>query len=173
MLEAGVIIRVAEARAGIADSDASRLKPNLEALVGSINEDARMPDWAERVTHEGLVERTVQRLDGLKWLGEHPEIADEPIAEPVFLTGLPRSGTTALQYLFDRDPRFRLIRSWEGASPSPPPGADPASVARRKAEEVARREKALLPEGLEAMHLMDLDGPEECHMFLEQAYAAA
>lgn len=101
---------------------------------------------------------------------DHPEIGDQAIVEPVFLTGLPRSGTTAFQYLFDRDARFRLIRTWEAASPSPPPGADPASVVRRKAEEAGSRR---IPEGIEAMHLMDLDGPDECHKFLEQGYAAA
>ena len=48
------------------------------------------------------------RLESLKWLRDHPEIADEPITAPVFLLGLPRSGTTYFQYLFDRDRRFRV-----------------------------------------------------------------
>jgi hypothetical protein len=157
----------------VTDADAPRLHPNLERLVASMNEDARLPPWADALTHASLVERTVHRLEGLKWLAAHPEIGEETIAAPVFLTGLPRSGTTAFQYLFDHDPRFRLIRTWEGAQPSPPPGADPEAVARRKAAEALQPKNPLTPEGLEAMHLIDLDGPEECHMFLEQAYAAA
>lgn len=174
MLNAAAIIDEAQDRVGITDSDATDLLSNLEQLVGSINADARLPDWGEAITHRALVDRTADRLEGLKWLRDYPEIADEAIVEPVFLTGLPRSGTTFFQYLFDNDERFRLIRSWEGLSPSPPPGFDPASVERRKAEEAERR-RASRPqvEGLEAMHLMDADGPEECHAFMEQAYAAA
>jgi hypothetical protein len=91
----------------------------------------------------------------------------------VFLTGLPRSGTTFFQYLFDRDERFRLIRTWEAISPSPPPGYDPASVVRRKAEEFERRRRARPDvKGFEAMHLVDADGPEECHAFMEHGYGA-
>ena len=173
MLEAAAIISEAEAKAGITDSDV-QLRPNLEALVASINVDARMPAWGEEITGRALVARTVDRLSGLKWLGDHPEIADETIAATVFLTGLPRSGTTAFQYLFDRDARFRLIRTWEGITPSPPPGADPASVVRRKAEEEQRRrESHPKVEGFETLHLHDYDGPEECHAFMEHAYAAA
>jgi len=174
MLTANAIIAEAEEKVGIVDTDAPNLQPNLERLVGSINVDARMPSWAQRSVHAALVSRTSDRLEGLKWLRDYPEIAAEPIAMPVFLTGLPRSGTTFFQYLFDRDPRFRLIRTWEAISPSPPPGLDAESVARRKATEGERR-RATRPqiEGFEALHLVDRDGPEECHAFMEQSYAAA
>jgi hypothetical protein len=173
MLTSTAIISEAEDRVGIADSEpAYRL--NLEQLVDSINLDARLPAWGEASARRALVDRTADRLEGLNWLSDHPEIAEERIRQPVFLTGLPRSGTTFFQYLFDRDERFRLIRTWESVSPSPPPGYDAASVARRKAEEGERRRRTRPPAaGFEALHLVDTDGPEECHAFLEQTYAAA
>ena len=91
----------------------------------------------------------------------------------MFLTGLPRSGTTFFQYLFDRDERFRLIRTWEAISPFPPPGYDAESVVRRKAEEDERRRRARPDvKGFAAMHLVDADGPEECHAFMEHGYGA-
>jgi Sulfotransferase family len=158
---------------GVADSDPSPIA-NLEQLVDSINLDARLPPRGEASAHQVLVDRTADRLEGLKWLRDHPQIDNEAIVQPVFLTGLPRSGTTFFQYLFDRDARFRLIRTWEAVSPSPPPGYDAASVVRRKAEEGERRRKTRPPaEGFEALHLVDADGPEECHAFLEQSYSAA
>lgn len=173
MLDAAAIISEAEAKVGIADRDV-HLHPNLEALVASINDDARMPAWGEEITHRALVARTADRLHGLKWLADHPEIADEAVTAPVFLTGLPRSGTTAFQYLFDRDTRFRMIRTWEGITPNPPPAADPQSVVRRKAEEAERRRESHPPvEGFETLHLHDDNGPEECHAFMEHSYAAA
>lgn len=172
MLNAAAIIAEAEAKAGISDTDV-QLRPNLEALVASINGDATLPPQGEAGMHRSLVNRTADRLEGLKWLRDHPEIEGEVIAAPVFMTGLPRSGTTAFQFLFDRDTRFRQIRTWEAISPSPPPGADPASVVRRKAEEEERRREFPRPEGFEALHLHDNGGPEECHAFMEHAYAAA
>jgi hypothetical protein len=88
--------------------------------------------------------------------------------------GLPRSGTTYLQYLFDRDPRFRLIRTWESLTPSPPSGADPASAVRRQAEWAEiRRQISGASQDFDALHLIDEDGSDECHAFLEQSFGAA
>lgn len=173
-LTADEIIGAAEDRVGVQDTD-TQLRPNLEALLASMARDGALSETGAAAARRGLVARTADRLDGLKWLADHPEIADEAVAAPVFLTGLPRSGTTYFQYLFDQDSRFRLVRSWESLTPSPPPGADPASVVWRKAEEVELR-KRMRPaevEGFDALHLIDADGPDECHAFLEQAYAAA
>jgi hypothetical protein len=160
VLNADAIIAAAERRVGIADSDLP-LRPNLERLVDSLNRETRLPPRGEASVLKSLEDRSADRLAGLQWLRAHPEIGDEAIIAPVFLTGLPRSGTTFFQYLFDRDSRFRLIRGWEAITPSPPPGADAASVVRRKAEAGERRRQSRPPlPGFEAMHLVDNDGPE-------------
>lgn len=173
MLNARSIIAEAEAKAGIADSDAFVTR-NLERLVDALNHESRMAPRGFDLTHKGLVSRTADRLEGLKWLRDYPEIADEVIERPVFLMGLPRSGTTYFQYLFDRDLRFRLIRTWESLSPSPPPGFDPQSAAERKAQWAERRrQQSPVIEGFDALHLIDADGADECHAFLEQSFGAA
>jgi hypothetical protein len=174
VLNANDIIAEAEERVGIQDPELV-LRPNLERFVSALNSDNKLSTLGETTARKVLIDRTVDRLEGIKWVRNHPEIANEVISQPVFLTGLPRSGTTYFQYLFDRDTRFRLIRSWESISPSPPPGFDAESVRRRKAEEAERRRQAVPKQikGFEALHLLDLDGPDECHVFLEQSYAAA
>jgi hypothetical protein len=173
MLNAAEIVHAAESRVGIADTEVF-LHDNLRQLVASINNDDSLPPAGNAITRKALTDRTADRLEGLKFLRDYPEIAREKIEAPVFLTGLPRSGTTFFQYLFDRDERFRLVRSWEAISPSPPPGIDPASVIRRRAEEGERRRQSRpAVAGFEALHLTDEAGPEECHAFLEHAYAAA
>jgi hypothetical protein len=173
MLEAGGIIAEAEDAVGIADSDAG-VRRNLEHLVAALLATGGQSAEGLARTRANLLRDTVARLEGLKWLRDHPEIADEPIVAPVFLMGLPRSGTTYFQYLFDRDPRFRLIRTWESLTPFPPPGADPESAARRKAEWAEIRRQISPPfEGFDALHLIDEDGSDECHAFLEQSFGAA
>jgi hypothetical protein len=137
MLSLTDIVSEAEKRAGIADPE-SALRSNLERFIAALNSDNRLTALAEATARKTLIDRTVDRLEGIKWLRDLPEIGDEVIDRPVFLTGLPRSGTTYFQYLFDRDTRFRLIRTWESIAPSPPPGIDAASVQRRKSEEAER-----------------------------------
>ena len=157
MLNVADIVAEIEKRAGIADSELV-FRPNLEHLVAALNSDNTLSVLGEASVRKSLVDRAVDRLEGLKWQRDHPEIEKEAVAEPVFLTGLPRSGTTYFQYLFDRDPRFRLIRTWESITPSPPPGFDTESVRRRKSEEAERRLQAIPKkiDGFEALHLLDL-----------------
>src|SRR6266581_2148504 len=134
MLNVADILAEIEKRAGSADSELA-FRPNLEHFVTALNSDNQLSPAGQASVRKSLVDRAADRLEGLRWLRGHPEIEKEVIAEPVFLTGLPRSGTTYFQYLFDRDPRFRLIRTWESITPSPPPGFDAESVHRRKSEE--------------------------------------
>ena len=172
-LNAGLILAEGEAAVGIADPE-PHLHRNLEALVESLNRQARLSEEGRASTHAGLVRVVRDRLEGLQWIAGFPEIAAQEIEAPVFLTGLPRSGTTYFQYLFDHDRRFRLIRTWEAIMPFPPPGHDPASVERRKAmEREVNDELRTKVEGFDALHLIDEDGPQECHLFLEHGFGAA
>ncbi|MEO6716127.1 MAG: sulfotransferase [Novosphingobium sp.] len=173
MFDAAAIIAEAEAKVGINDPE-PHFSTNLDVLTESLRHTGGLAEASIGPVRQGLVDRAADRLEGLKWIGEYPEIAEEVIADPVFLTGLPRSGTTYLQYLFDRDRRFRLIRTWEAIMPNPPPGFDPESVARRKAIETEANGKIRFEiEGFDALHLIDADGPQECGMYLEQSFSAA
>jgi hypothetical protein len=173
MLKAASIIAQAEDQVGVADTDRS-VRVNLERLVDSLNRNGGLTADGAELTRRHLTNDTVNRLEGLKWVRDYPEIIDETIAAPVFLMGLPRSGTTYFQYLFDRDPRFRLIRTWESLTPSPPPGFDRESALKRRAEWTERRQREHPTfEGFEALHLYDEDGSDECHAFLEQSFGAA
>lgn len=172
MLNAKNIIAEAEERVGISDSDPS-VGSNLERLVDSLNRQGGLSAIGVELTHRNFVADQINRLEGLKWLGDYPEIAEEKLDAPVFLMGLPRSGTTYFQYLFDRDPRFRLIRTWQATMPNPPPGLFPETVATRRAAWVESRKHHPTFEGFEALHLYDQDGSDECHAFLQQSYGAA
>ncbi|TCM16141.1 sulfotransferase family protein [Novosphingobium sp. PhB165] len=172
MLEAISIIAEAEDSVGIADSDRG-VRENLQRLVASLQANFPMSAEGEAKVRAMLLCDSVNRLESLKWVRDYPEIVDEVIEAPVFLMGLPRSGTTYFQYLFDRDPRFRLIRTWESSMPSPPPGFDPASVEKRRAAWRELQKAHGRPEAFAALHLYDDGGSDECHAFLEQSYGAA
>lgn len=172
-LDAGSIIAEGEALVGIADPE-PWLHRNLDALVASLSKDGRFGEQGLASTRAGLLRVVKDRLEAHKWLRDFPEIASEAIADPVFLCGLPRSGTTYFQYLFDNDRRFRLIRTWEAIMPFPPPGHDPASIETRKAmERQVNEDLRSKVDNFDALHLIDEDGPQECHLFLEHGFGAA
>ncbi len=170
MLDAGVILAEAEKTVDAIDADPG-VRGNLERLVDSIKQEFPISEGGERRIHANLLRDTVVRLESQQWMRKHPEAAAEPISAPVFLMGLPRSGTTYFQYLFDRDHRFRLIRTWQSSAPNPPPGFDPESVQARKAAWARARKPTF--EGFDALHLYDEEGSDECHAFLEQSFGAA
>lgn len=171
MLDAAQIIAEAETKVGVKDTDPG-VAGNLERLVAAMRETFPMSEAGEARTRGILAMDATNRLGSLKWLQDHPEIGEEQIEAPVFLMGLPRSGTTYFQYLFDRDRRFRLIRTWESTMPSPPPGHDPASVERRREAWRELQKQRGHFEGFEALHLYDDDGSDECHAFLQQSWGA-
>ncbi len=172
LLDVASIIAEAEAKAGIADTEIG-VSGNLARLVASLRATFPMSADGEAKVRATLLTDAINRLESLKWVRDYPEIAQEPIEAPVFLMGLPRSGTTYFQYLFDRDHRFRLIRTWESSMPSPPPGFDQASVARRKAAWAEMQQARGQFKGFETLHLYDEDGTDECHAFLQQSWGAA
>ncbi len=172
-LDANAILSEAQDKAGFADSEPA-IARNLEVLCASLNSDAKLSKDGESAVRRALVTRQADRIGGLKWCADHPEILDEPI-DAVFLCGLPRSGTTYFQYLFDRDRRFQLVRTWQSLVPLPPPAVDAQSVEDRKAlaREVRARTRPAEPENFAALHLYDEEGSDECHAFLEQGVTAA
>lgn len=54
-------------------------------------------------------------------LARHPEIRDIPIARPMIIAGLPRTGTTHLHNLISADPALRSLPYWESLQPVPLP----------------------------------------------------
>jgi hypothetical protein len=88
-----------------------------------------------------------------------PEIAAQKIERPIFITGLPRSGTTFLHRLMMTDADNRAPLVWETIFPWP----DQAGTDRRAAR-VAKQLKMferLAPE-FRALHPMDATSPQEC-----------
>lgn len=106
----------------------------------------------------------VRFLSNLLWLraaeARSPDILLEPIAQPVFVTGLPRSGTTFLHRMMLLDPVNRAPLVYETIHPYPRSGARHD----RRAAQVARQLRTfeyLAPE-FRALHPLDATSPQEC-----------
>jgi hypothetical protein len=90
---------------------------------------------------------------------EHPEIAAQRIDRPIFITGLPRSGTTFLHRLMMADADNRAPLVWETIFPWPDRNGPDRRVAR-VARQLAMFEW-IAPE-FRALHPLDATSPQEC-----------
>jgi hypothetical protein len=88
---------------------------------------------------------------------------------PVFVTGLPRSGTTALHRLLTADPGHQGLELWlaEVPQPRPPRETWPANLAFRQIEAAYTRHHVEHPEFM-GVHYIAADTVEECWQLLRQ-----
>ena len=119
-----------------------------------------------------LAGRTAARWDVMRFLSNlarmveevaaRPALRDEPVTAPVFVTGLPRSGTTFLHRLLAEDGGHRVPLMWETIQPYPDPG--PAPRRDPRPARVARNLRAfarLAPE-FPSLHPVSATSPQEC-----------
>src|SRR5207253_252889 len=91
---------------------------------------SRLLDSCQREAQLNLVGRIVLRADLIRTLCSrlfiqrdrkaYPRVVRQEIREPLFIVGLPRSGTTLLHTLLAVDPEHRVPLTWEVMTPSPP-----------------------------------------------------
>ena len=166
------IVERAHAQTDVHDPAPSHFLENLDAIVASMNDDADLnPDGVEGMA--ALMATALRnRIEVDRYVADEPGVAASTLAPPIFLTGLPRSGTTYFQYLFDQEPSLRMLRTWEGDRPAPPPAVDPESARRRHDASVenARTMREATGGKIDAMHLTDVDGPQECLAILDQTF---
>ncbi len=109
---------------GLDDFGSSYYREGLERTVDALNTEAGLNDMGGVIQHATISNALIQRLKIEDAYRQHPEMEDEIIEGPVFVIGLPRTGTTALSQLVAADPQFRSLRMWESQQPTPPPEAE-------------------------------------------------
>jgi hypothetical protein len=172
LVDAADILARAQAMAATGDPKPEHFRDNLDVLVQSMNEQAGLNERGSKTALGMLTVAARNRIEVDAYAAAHPDIDAAPLDAPIFLSGLPRSGTTYFQYLFDQDERLRMLRTWEGERPSPPPALYPDSARQRLQEsrEAQARLRALTGNRIDAMHLTDVEGPQECLAILDQTF---
>ena len=101
----------------------ARLIEALAALTSSLHMEASLSPLG-RLAARWYIKRMLSTLlilaDAER---EDPAILTRPLASPIFITGLPRSGTTFLHGLLAEDPLNRAPRIWEAIYPRPAPNS--------------------------------------------------
>ncbi|SMB27551.1 conserved protein of unknown function [Sterolibacterium denitrificans] len=150
-------------RAGCRDFGDSGFHQGLDRLLESLEHEAELTPLGRLMAQEEIVGRLTSRLRLIDWRKRHPRVADEEIRQPLFILGLPRTGTTILHALLDVDPANRSPLFWELEHPVPPatPERWTSDPRIRKVERSLAHFEKLCP-GIQAVHVMEARLQQEC-----------
>jgi hypothetical protein len=148
---------------GLPPPDRDTWREGLEILLRDHAKGDKLSERGWELTRKRYIETLATRMRVDDYIRKNPSVVEAPVKRPVFILGMPRTGTTMVSYMMDADPANRSLLRWEAYNVAPPaaPGAlrtDPRCLA-----EVAKDEMIIKanPEGV-AAHFEAGDGPTEC-----------
>lgn len=157
------LIEAATVRAGVADFDSSSFRDGLALILSEMDRHQGMLPGARERLEGAAIGFLVNRLRISAYLRAHPETLHAPVERPVFVFGMPRTGTTLVSNLLAQDPGRRTLRNWEAADTAPPAATGALLTDPRVADRCAQLARAneAFP-ALAAIHAEFADGPTEC-----------
>lgn len=161
-LDANTLMQRARTNTGLSDFGPDTFREPLEHLIASLEADAGLTALGYDIAAQQLTGALENRLRLNECIAREPEITRGEITRPVFIVGMPRTGTSILHELVAQDPNVRVPLTWEVTSPTPPPEtASYASDPRiRECNESLAGTDRLIP-GFRKMHRMDAQLPQE------------
>src|SRR4051812_21241593 len=115
----------ARQRTGLVDFGDPSIQPALSMLVSSLRREANLHLRGRFLMRSHLRELLETRLHLTElWKAHLKAHETSPLRRPIFITGIPRSGSTFLQQLLAEDPAHRPPELWEVMFPLPPPQSD-------------------------------------------------
>lgn len=137
-LTAEALIEEARQATGLETFDSDSFREGLDVYLADVNA-GQPPESAVERLRQTTVQLLAARLKVTDYLGRHPELLQRPVERPVFVFGIPRTGTTLLSNLLAADPARRSPLTWEIDDPVPPATSatltsDPRALARLEME---------------------------------------
>lgn len=160
-----------EKTGGLPDPDTDSWREGLEILLKDHVDADRITERGWQSLQGRYVDCLASRMAVDEYHRANPEITASRIERPVFILGMPRTGTTMLSYLMESDPANRSLLRWEAYNLVPPaaPGAlrsDPRCIAEKAKDEMILKHAAKVA----AAHFEPGDGPTECVHLVAQDF---
>jgi hypothetical protein len=168
-LDADALHRAAYRRASSSNYGSWNFAEPLERLLKAYHDDAKLTTLGRITAREYLVSLLDNLLRMETERAASPEIERQRIVAPVFIIGLPRTGTTHLHNLISEDPGNRAPLTWEVMYPAAARSA--ADVTRARGQTASRLGWAdrLAPEFMR-IHPIAADLPQECIAITAQVF---
>jgi sulfotransferase family protein len=154
------LIDTAKRRCGLDNFGEGEFREALSRLLDSCQDEAQLNLVGRIALKTDLLEILSARLQMERDRQMYPDIARQEISEPLFILGLPRSGTSVLHRLLGADPEHRSPLMWEVRSPSPPTRHDEKRRIQRAAQS-CNFFNWLVPTFRHA-HTVGAEVPQEC-----------
>lgn len=100
--------------------DYSEIKNRFKILCDSVNVHSRLNTTGKLLTSLSFENSIKIRIEVDDWIEKHPQILERKIEKPIFILGLPRTGTTALFNILNAIEGVRAPLGWEINKPIPP-----------------------------------------------------
>ena len=169
-LSAENMLAAALKRAGREDfADRSFFHP-LERLIASCNRESDLNPLGRQAVKFEIRRSLHNLLEFERRERESPALLLRPIERPIFITGMPRSGSTFLHRLLVRDPSVAAPLSWRLVHPHPSSaGRLGESLNRARVQAQFYLMRILAPE-LNTLHEVAAGEPEECTDITAQVF---
>ena len=164
-------LRVSATRlVGLEDFGDDEYVEGLEVLLESYAADAGLTPFGNKVHRASVRSALVARLLAEAGWKQHPAYAEVPVRQPIFVTGLPRTGTTALHRLLAEDPAHQGLELWltEVPQPRPPRETWAENPVFRGIQAGYERHHVEHPEFM-GLHHSSAEQVEECWRLLRQS----
>jgi hypothetical protein len=170
------LLEAASNATGLTDFGNDDFEEGLSVLLHSYKNDAQLTPLGEQLVWDELIGDLSGRLNVVDNLKRAPEILEAKLERPIFILGLPRTGTTTLQQIFQQDPESQVLEYWLGVVPQPRPPRDTweSNEGYKRVAEVLRLTYEADP-SLRALHDVSADSGGECrfvfrHLFMDDSY---
>lgn len=114
------LLAIAKERAGLEDTGNNDWREGYDRLLDELDEAGLSPE-GQIAAREQIIGHLVARLRAVAGFKANPEAMSHPIRRPMIVTGIVRSGTTALHKLLAQDPQFQGPEHWLCNAPQPRP----------------------------------------------------
>ena len=170
-LDADSLIASAVRGTGLRDFGALDWEEPFRILSRALDEEAELSLLGRLMARSDLLVFLQNRLRIEETYRQHPEIEGEQIHQPVFIVGLPRSGTSILFELLALDTGFAIPETWMLLFSCPPPGIDAAGIDERiaRTHHLVTQWNRVVPE-YATMHEMGGRIPSECGMLMANGF---
>jgi len=166
-LRAEAFVRDARRATGLSDFGEAGWEEPLDVLVDALEREADLSPLGRRVMARMLTRDLALRLRIVEALRHAPAAAAAAVQRPLFVVGLPRTGTTLLYALLAQTPGARPLLGWEANDPvGPPPGRPDRRITVYGAQVTGMNYVA--PD-LRKVHLVETRGLRECWPLLNRS----
>lgn len=164
---------LAAERAGSDDFGREDYREGLRILLLSMDRDPRFTPRGRRVAWGSVVDTLAARASAIRSMRDNPGFDARPVLRPIVITGIPRTGTTALHKLMAVDPQFQGLETWLNAAPQPRPPRETWAdnpLFQECAAQLAARYAAA--PGAAVAHEMAAAEVDECLFVLRQSFVS-